>query len=696
MILKINNIYSKLILAFLAFSLVAFSVQPVFAQLWTTKSSMSTPRGQVVVVLDQYGLIYVIGGYAGGASYTTVEAYDPITNTWVTKAPLPVAIRGACGTMGVDGKIYVFGGLQSISTTQIYDPATDTWSLGTNMPTNQWAAGAAAAPNGLIYVIGGESDPNAVQIYKPAADTWSSGTPMPSARLEHVVVLGSDGLIYAIGGIDTSKALVLAVEAYNPNTNTWATKAPLPAGRVWMGVTTGLTTTYVIGGGDGSTHLTINEEASRLDPSKIYVFGGGTQYGNNDPPVYRNTYIYNPTTNSWTTGASTSTPRREHGAATLPITKLWSNLNISLSHTTANVGDTITIEGFLSPAYPSAPISIQWRINGGSWNTLTTVNTNMAGGYTTTWELEEGGEFEFKATWLGDDFTLKSESTVKPLIAEPVNVPPLADAVGPYSGMVGDAIAFSSSGSSDSDGSIAEYRWDFDDGSGYTYTQNPSHTYTEAGTYTVSLQVTDDEGATHTDTAQCTVSEEGLPLIPIVAGVGAAAAVVAFFLLRRKPKEEALRPSALRITVEPPELPADGKSTSTITIELLDKKGEAIQASEEVEVRVSTTLGKVTSPITISEGVAAGKAILTSSTEFGETRVSAESRGLRGARTSFEFVEKKRYCMHCGTRMPLDINRCPNCGRGPPSGVDVKACPNCGEIIPTVARFCSACGASQT
>ncbi len=54
--------------------------------------------------------------------------------------------------------------------------------------------------------------------------------------------------------------------------------------------------------------------------------------------------------------------------------------------------------------------------------------------------------------------------------------------------------AFTST-SSDPDGTIATYRWTFGDG-GTGAAQNPSHTYTAAGTYTVHLTVTDNQGDT--------------------------------------------------------------------------------------------------------------------------------------------------------------------------------------------------------
>jgi DNA-binding beta-propeller fold protein YncE len=57
----------------------------------------------------------------------------------------------------------------------------------------------------------------------------------------------------------------------------------------------------------------------------------------------------------------------------------------------------------------------------------------------------------------------------------------------------GSASAFQGGPSTDPDGSIAKYAWDFGDGSTGTGA-NPTHTYAQPGTYTVRLTVTDDEG----------------------------------------------------------------------------------------------------------------------------------------------------------------------------------------------------------
>lgn len=66
------------------------------------------------------------------------------------------------------------------------------------------------------------------------------------------------------------------------------------------------------------------------------------------------------------------------------------------------------------------------------------------------------------------------------------------------------ACSFDASGSSDTDGVIASYAWNFADGS-TGWGVNVSHAYLAAGTYTVTLVVTDNGGATSTQARSVTV-----------------------------------------------------------------------------------------------------------------------------------------------------------------------------------------------
>jgi len=91
-------------------------------------------------------------------------------------------------------------------------------------------------------------------------------------------------------------------------------------------------------------------------------------------------------------------------------------------------------------------------------------------------------------------------------ITLPTNDAPIAEANGPYSGYVSELVSFSPADSSDPDGTITEYRWDFGDGSIYSYDETPTHSYARTGTYTVTLRVKDYDNAVDEDTAQCVVS----------------------------------------------------------------------------------------------------------------------------------------------------------------------------------------------
>jgi PKD repeat protein len=88
----------------------------------------------------------------------------------------------------------------------------------------------------------------------------------------------------------------------------------------------------------------------------------------------------------------------------------------------------------------------------------------------------------------------------------PVNLPPTAVlSATPSSGTAPLTVTFSSDGSSDPDGTITAYAWNF--GDGRTSNQaNPSLAYNTAGTYAASLTVTDNAGATSAASVNITVT----------------------------------------------------------------------------------------------------------------------------------------------------------------------------------------------
>ena len=128
----------------------------------------------------------------------------------------------------------------------------------------------------------------------------------------------------------------------------------------------------------------------------------------------------------------------------------------------------------------------------------------------TVTDLQEG-ETYYSAVTAYDIYMNESDfsnevSTTIPVTApppepEPVNSPPGAS----FSFSCSDLVCSFTNTSTDSDGSVVAWSWDFGEGAS-SVEQSPSHTYASDGTYTVTLLVTDDGGANDTISQGVTVT----------------------------------------------------------------------------------------------------------------------------------------------------------------------------------------------
>ncbi len=193
-------------------------------------------------------------GPPGWNPVNDVWEYDPSTDSWRMLAPMPTKRGGGVAAV-VGGKSYVIGGAgpmpgasdpairprqpqESLGTVEEYDPATNQWRARAPMPTPCNHMGGEAV-NGKIYVIGGRlsgafiiglpGNINLVQVYDPAADSWVTKTPMPTAR-SGLNTANLNGIIYAAGGeMQTGQYLSAfrAFEAYDPASDTWWQLPPM-------------------------------------------------------------------------------------------------------------------------------------------------------------------------------------------------------------------------------------------------------------------------------------------------------------------------------------------------------------------------------------------------------------------------------------------------------------------------------------
>ncbi len=268
------------------------------------------------------GKIYVFGGqnddhYGEGVTrnaLNTVEEYDPTTDTWIPKAPMPTARMDLAST-AYNGKIYVFGGEKGwgangygfgfSNAVEAYDPSTDTWTTKASMNTPRSGL-ASSVLDGKIYVLGLVDDTginsNIAEVYTPSTDTWETIASMNNGHA-HPASSVVNGQVYIFGGLDgplpmlkTDPFIAFSVEAYNISTNTWVTKSSIPnGGRASLASSAVNGKVYLLGGGFATEALeydaigdawtsrapmptTRSQLASCEVNGKIYVFGGATDY----------------------------------------------------------------------------------------------------------------------------------------------------------------------------------------------------------------------------------------------------------------------------------------------------------------------------------------------------------------------------------------------------------------------------------
>jgi N-acetylneuraminic acid mutarotase len=153
---------------------------------WESRNAMSVPRNHAFSGVVN-GKIYVIGGRTGHGFILTatntdvVEEYNPVSDTWsLPKERMPTARSG--GASGSDGRrIYVAGG--EVTTTELvgafraieaYDPVTNSWMTLPSMPMPRHGVAGGVIGNRFHLVSGMIQSAGALTFQDPTLSTHTA------------------------------------------------------------------------------------------------------------------------------------------------------------------------------------------------------------------------------------------------------------------------------------------------------------------------------------------------------------------------------------------------------------------------------------------------------------------------------------------------------------------------------------------
>lgn len=186
-----------------------------------------------------------------------------------------------------------------------------------------------------------------------------------------------------------------------------------------------------------------------------------------------------PNNNTALTPTATSTTS---GQAKIAWTSTYDMDNYQLSYALSRDGNTA------NPIYTTTKSNNFWNTSAMSFT-----DTGVAPGSTHTYTLTVTDPDGNSIARTGNQVVIAGGGT---------NPPPVASFT---VGVNGLTISVDGTASSDQNGTIASYAWNFGDGKTATGA-TASHAYTAAGTYTVTLTVTDNQGATNSTSQSVTVS----------------------------------------------------------------------------------------------------------------------------------------------------------------------------------------------
>ncbi|WP_345802859.1 fibronectin type III domain-containing protein [Microbacterium sp. AZCO] len=289
--------------------------------------------------------------FDGWQNPTPTMVWDPVANTFTT-VNAPASIFCASNTHMADGRIFVAGGHGTseigITTTSIFDPATGGWSKVADMNAPRWYPSVLQLPDGRFLALSGNSTDEShwadtPEVYNPSTDSWTLLSGVSTSQIHEeeypFADLMPNGKVFAIGpSEDVSYVLDVNARTWTPVGASGVVNGSSvmyrPGKVLYSGGAPSVISTTTAGAATSVIDLTAPSPAWRhtspmktarvyhtltmLADGKVLAVGGEPT---SDQTVVTSgvlsTEIWDPATETWTTGPSMSAARNYHSTAVL-------------------------------------------------------------------------------------------------------------------------------------------------------------------------------------------------------------------------------------------------------------------------------------------------------------------------------------------------------------------------------------------
>lgn len=463
-----------------------------------------------------------VGGGINGKFYVAEGAwseipgkayeYDPASNNWSAKYGVDPTPR-----MYVSGEVWndqlvIYGGMNEagsvLGTATLYDPLADTFTpIGSANPKPTLFE-ASAIYNNKLYLFGGRTDPqdaeslvNYTNILDLTSGTWSTGADLPFA-IEQATAVAYNNKIYIFSGIDNAEPdyLFEKVLIYDPAANAFTQGASLPF------------PVYAPNSFEYGGYIFIDSGYNLYYNDLLGGLSGG---------LMSDMQVFNPSTSTFTT-----TPRpfgKIRGAVGVVGTKYFSTTGEDIDWPVERLdiasfgggGCTLTCSASANPTSGEPPLTVNFTAtaNASGCTGTPTFSWNFGDGATSTDQnpshtYQAEGTYNWSLTVTVDNQTCTKSGKIT--VSQGGGCVLTCDAsASPASGTAPLAVTFTATETHEGCTGTPTFAWNFGDGETSTE-QNPSHTYTTAGSYNWTLTVSvDGQTCSKTGTVTVTGGQQG-------------------------------------------------------------------------------------------------------------------------------------------------------------------------------------------